>query len=61
MLIYYFRSFKTPTLPLDISLKVDPFSDLPLYTLLLLPFGSRILMFYSSIAHIKPTDSTCHC
>ena len=55
-----YRSFKATTSTLNISLKVDLSSDLPLYIRSPLYSGSRILISCSLIAPIRPTGSICH-
>jgi hypothetical protein len=55
-----YRSFQATTSTLDISLKVDLSSDLPLYIRPPLYSRSRIPISYSLITPIRPTGLTCH-
>jgi hypothetical protein len=55
-----YRSFKVVTLILDISLKVGLSNDLLSSTLSPVYSGRRILISYSLIVPIRPTDTTCH-
>jgi hypothetical protein len=55
-----YRSFKVATSTLDISLKMDLSSDLPLFIQPLSFSGNRILISCSWIVPIRPTGTICH-